>query len=166
MIICIDFDGTVVRDDNAYDDLSTELAPLPHAVEGLHALRRAGHTLVLYSARANPCLWGDWRLNEMWVEASKAGPGFFDVARWRRQQKINRARYQQMLDFVDRRLPGVFDHVWQSAGKPVGAALFIDDRAMLGGETIDWRYIAERWGEVVEHAEDEQEEQAADAPAP
>ena len=38
MLIAVDFDGTIVRDDRPYEDTATPLAFLPGAKEGLLAL--------------------------------------------------------------------------------------------------------------------------------
>jgi FMN phosphatase YigB (HAD superfamily) len=141
MIIAVDFDGTIVDSSHSYDDLEESLAFLPYAKEGLLALKRAGHTLILYSARSNPCLWEDWRLNEMWVR----GIVPFHEESWEAHRALNRARYEQMVNFCERELPGVFELVYKSVAKPVSVDLFIDDRFSV--TPIVWQDITSTWGE-------------------
>lgn len=142
MIIAIDFDGTIIDDTHQYDDLATPLKFLPGALRALHALRRAGHTLILYSGRANRALREDWRLNPLWL--SHAVP--FDVDRWARNLPLNRARYKQMVDFVETELPGVFSAIDDGHQGKVSADLYIDDRALKYGPN-NWGAIAEAYGE-------------------
>lgn len=124
MIIAVDFDGTIVSDDSAFDDLKTPLRFLTGAKAGLLRMRSAGHTLILFSARANPWLFVDPKLDPL----AMAGLRKIDEARWKRSQPLHKARYDQMLEFVKRELPGVFALVWQHQGKPP-VDVFIDDRS-------------------------------------
>jgi hypothetical protein len=157
VIICVDFDGTVVRDDRAYDDLETPLELVEGAEEALRALKLAGHTLILSSGRANRSLREDWRLNPLWRD--KLVP--FDELRWRRNRQTNQDRFEQMVVFVEESLPGVFDSIDEGEqGKP-SADLFIDDRAVrLGGgwPGTDWATIMGTLGD--QEKTDEQIEQA------
>ena len=147
MVICIDLDGTLVSMDRAYTDLSTPMTLMPGALEALGALKRAGHVLVLYSARANRSLWENPQLDPL----VRAGVRRVDMEQWEERRELHKARYDEMLRFVDEQLPGVFDAVDDGAqGKP-NADLFIDDRAIrfssLGGaEALSWRDIADRYG--------------------
>lgn len=141
MIICVDFDGTVVKDDHAYDDLQTPLELLDGCLDALHALKRAGHLLVLWSGRASARLRIDPRLDPL----VRAGVVRVDPARFEERKKLNEARYQQMLDFVRESMPGVWDAIDDGWGGKPGADLFIDDRTIDG--TPNWPFIAARYGE-------------------
>jgi hypothetical protein len=65
----------------------------------------------------------------------------------------HRARYQQMLEFVERELPGVFAAVDDGmAGKLPGVDIFIDDKALRLGHGTGgfwWGAIAGMYGEPV-----------------
>ena len=50
MRICIDLDGVICRLKNGVEDYA-DLLPVPGAVEKIRALRRAGHYLIILSAR-------------------------------------------------------------------------------------------------------------------
>lgn len=146
MKIAVDFDGTIVSQERAYDDLETPLEFLPGALEALLALKRAGHQLLLWSGRANRALRENIELDPF----VRAGAAIVDRARWEASKPLHEARFQQMLAFVDAQLPDVFDAVDDGAagGKPM-VDLFIDDRAMRygdGGESLDWMDIALRYG--------------------
>lgn len=146
MILALDFDGTIVRDDRPYADTTTPLVFLPGAKEGLHALKRAGHTLLLYSARTNRALLYTPEHDPL-VRAGIRKP---DLARWEKERPIHWARYFQMMAFVRTQLPGVFDVIDDGLqGKPC-ADLFLDDRALrfgFGADALGWDQIALLYGE-------------------
>lgn len=146
MLIAVDFDGTIVQDDRPYDDTTTPLRFVPNAREGLQALKRAGHTLLLWSARSNRALWYDPNLDPL----VRAGIRRVNIDRWRRDQPLHLARYRQMLAFVGLCLPGVFAAVDDGQqGKPC-ADLFIDDRALrygFGADAVGWSSIALLYGQ-------------------
>jgi hypothetical protein len=149
VVISIDFDDTIVSQaGRAYDDVTTPLRFMPGAREALVSLKRAGHTLVLFSGRANRALREDPMLDPL----IRAGKKRFDRARWERGREVNEARYQQMLAFVEAQLPGVFAAVDDGLqGKP-SADLIIDDKAVRLGHGViglGWRQIAQMHGEPV-----------------
>jgi hypothetical protein len=148
MIIAVDFDGTIVSDAHSYADLESPLVLLPWALEGLTALKKAGHVLILYSARANLALRYDATLDPL----VRAGLKNVDTGRWSKAQPLNEARYQQMVVFVSTVLHGIFDAIDDGLqGKPVVDA-FIDDRAIRKGHGplgYSWREIALIYGEPV-----------------
>lgn len=131
MIIAVDFDGTVVED-------AKELALKPGAKEALAAMKRAGHALLLFSARANRALREDPNLDPL----VRAGVRRVNQDAWNRSQPTNERRYQEMLDFVRKELPGVFAAVDDGKqGKPL-VDLFIDDRAYhFGSDGFEWREL-------------------------
>jgi hypothetical protein len=141
--IAVDFDGTVVREDRAYEDLETPLEFVPYAKEGLHALKRAGHVLMLVSARANRALREDWQLHPLWRQ--DMNPPVW----WEKSQPINEARYRQMLDFVKKELPGVFDCIDDGYCGKLGADVYLDDKALRlsAAEGTSWYEVAERFGD-------------------
>jgi hypothetical protein len=146
MIIAVDFDNTIVAARHPYDDLKTPLQFLPGAKEGLLALKNADHVLLLWSARSSLCLRVDWRLNPLWA----SGTVPLDVDAWQENVALEEARYQQMLDFVAKELPGVFDAVDNGCmGKPI-VDLFIDDKAVqsVGILGMNWQTIARTYGEI------------------
>lgn len=143
MLLAVSFDGCVVSSDRAYDDLSTPLEPLPGALEGLRALKRAGHTLLLWSERANRALRVDWTLNPLWVK----GVVPFDVVAWKRGQALEEARFRQMVTFVQDELLDVFDAIDTGLqGKP-NADLFIDDKVLDLYSSGGWERLAQVYGE-------------------
>ena len=144
MIFAIDFDNTVVEQDGAYSDLETPLRLKPGAMAGLTSLKAAGHILLLYSARANRALVGEHPEVD---PLHRAGC----VNRMQRHGSLclNTARYQQMVAFVEEKLPGIFDAIDDGMqGKP-NADLFIDDKAITFGPLgMNWQQIAGRYGET------------------
>lgn len=145
MIIALDFDGTLVRE-NAYADTAKPLRFLPGAKEALVALKRAGHTLILWSARSNRALL----YTPSWDPLVRAGIRKVNLARWRAERPVHQARYRQMLAFVERELTGIIDAVDDGLqGKPT-ADLFIDNRALrygFGADALGWRGIAALYGQ-------------------
>ena len=140
MRFAIDWDGTVVKQDGrAYEDVVSPMVFLPFAKEGLHSLKRAGHLLLLWSARASPSHVEDPQLDP-WV---MAGVRKVNVGAWQGSLQLNRARLQQMIEFVTRELPGVFDAVDYGHGGKPSVDRIIDD---LAGP-VDWREIAAEYGE-------------------
>lgn len=143
MIIAIDFDNTVVEQDGAYDDLETPLRLKPMARAALMALKQAGHILLLYSARANQALLG----------AASSDPlhraGVVNREQTDASEVLNRARFEQMVSFVNETLPNIFDAIDDGLqGKP-NADLFIDDKAITFGPLgMHWGQIAARYGDV------------------
>jgi len=148
VIIAVDFDGTVVvQDGRAYDDIDSPLAFLPGAKEGLVALKAAGHTLLLWSARMSAALLIDPSLDPL----VRANARRVNTDLWERSQPLNQARCQQMLDFVDRELPGVFAAIDDGAGGKPQVDLFIDDKALrpgYGPGAMNWSRIAYLYGEL------------------
>ena len=150
MRIFVDFDGTIVDDSHAYDDLRSPLTFLPGARWALLSLKAAGHTLVLFSGRASPRLLygeesdGTLVLDDGFRRLLSQDPGKADA-----QMFLNQQRYRQMLDFVEHELPGVFSAVTADKG---GADLFVDDKAMRyggsqGGHT--WLMLRQWFGTEV-----------------
>lgn len=144
MIFAIDFDNTVVEQDGAYDDLTTPLKLKPGALAGLISLKDAGHILLLYSARANQALI---------TNAPHVDPlhrwGVVNRKQGAQSLRLNRARFDQMVEFVEKNLPGIFDAIDDGIqGKP-NADLFIDDKAVTFGPLgLNWGQIAARYGET------------------
>ena len=124
MLIAVDFDGTIVDDSHAYDDLKTPLRFLPRAKDAIVALKQAGNVLILYSGRANPWLLRNPEMDPLVL----AGLRQVREGGWEARRAVNQARYLQMLAFVRKELPGAFSLVWEHAGKP-SADVFIDDRS-------------------------------------
>lgn len=155
MYIAVDFDGTVVvQDGRAYDDLETPLEFLRDpdtgygARDGLLALKRGGHRLLLWSGRASRSLRIDPGLDPF----VRAGARPLNRLEWEARRPIHVARYQQMLDFVAAHLPGVFDAIDDgAAGKPQ-VDLFLDDKAVRRGPGpggFGWRALAFLFGDAV-----------------
>lgn len=144
MRFAIDFDGTIVEDDQPYDDLVTPLRFKQGAKEALLALKQAGHMLILWSRRASPDLRWDWRHNPLWAKDPD-----FDVENWEANRELNQARFRQMLDFVELELPGVFVVDYGTSGK-VQADVYLDDRALkMGGGYLGatWDVVRKWYGE-------------------
>lgn len=143
MLIAIDFDGVIVEQDRPYDDATTPLAFKPGARDGLLALKRAGHKLLLWSARMSPALFNP-DLDPL------ARVGVRPRVLSHRAIEINLARQRQMLEFVAAELQGVFDAIDDgSGGKPI-VDMFIDDRCLRlgkGAKAYSWDDIAHAWGE-------------------
>jgi hydroxymethylpyrimidine pyrophosphatase-like HAD family hydrolase len=150
MVFVIDFDGTVVH-------LDAPLRLKPGARKALLALKTAGHTLLLFSARSNRARRFNEELDPLFVPPpvtliAVAGKVMAqlrdpDVDRLR-VQAYNEALHRQMVDFVNRELPGVFDAIDDGTqGKPV-ADYYIDDKSLnpaLPG--YDWEWIGHTFGE-------------------
>lgn len=144
MKIAIDFDGTIVSQDHAYADLTSPLEFIDGAKEGLLALKAAGHYLLLWSARASRALLVDPTLDPF----VRAGVVPCDRKSWLASRHLHRARYEQMIEFVNRELPGVFDAIDDGmAGKP-SVDLFIDDKALAMRGPATWARIARQYGET------------------
>lgn len=147
MIIAVDFDDTIVSQaGRAYDDVETPLEFMPGALEGLRALKRAGHRLIVFSGRASRAL----RVNPMLDPLAKAGVKSVNLERWEKSQPINEARYRQMLDFIAEHLAEVIDAVDDGTCGKVSADLYIDDKALRFGApplAAQWEVVASMWGE-------------------
>jgi hypothetical protein len=150
LVLGIDFDGTVVDDRRPYDDVTSPLVFKPGAKRALRSLKKAGHLLILWSARSSPVLLLDPGLDLL----VRAGVKKLDLPRWHRMLPVHHARHRQMLDFVAVELPGIFDAIDDgAAGKLSGVDLFIDDRTLRLGKGVNalsWEAIAEMLGEPVE----------------
>lgn len=151
LVFLTDFDGTIVRDDKPYDDVSTplEFIQLLHLFgigkhgttrDALVMLKDAGHKLVLWSARAAPRLTKDPRLDLVWGKQRRPPR---DDKDWRDRLRVNQARHRQMLQFVNDHLKGVFDAIDDGTipGKPSFDVL-VDDKAAGG---LDWGAILRRY---------------------
>lgn len=149
MVIAVDFDGTIVSQERPYDDLTTPLEFLPEAKESLRALKRAGHVILLYSARASRALLFDPSLDPL-VRANKRQVNY---EKWKASRRLHWARYEQMVDFVKEHLKEEIDAIDDGMqGKPQ-AALFIDDRAIRYGFTVGgqgWQSIVDKYGTAEE----------------
>jgi hypothetical protein len=144
MRIAVDFDGTIVSQDRPYNDLSSPLEFIPGAKEGLLSLRRAGHSLLLWSARASRALLADPNLDPF----VRAGVVKSNRSHWLESRHLHRARFEAMVEFVNRELPGVFDAIDDGlAGKP-SVDLFVDDRSMVMRGPATWSRIARTYGEA------------------
>ena len=139
--IALDFDGSIVEQDgHPYADVVSPLVFLPGAREGLQALRRAHHTLLLWSSRASRSLLFDPHLDPL----VRAGAVQVDRRQWQRSRGLHRQRYDQMVEFVEAELPGIFDAIDDGlAGKPT-VDKFIDDKA----GPVDWFEIASQYGDL------------------
>ncbi len=148
MLICVDFDGVVVSTNRPYADTITPFQFMPGAKEGLISLKKAGHTLVLFSARANRSLL----FTPEWDPLVRAGVRRPHAAAWAASKEIHWARYRQMCDFCATHLAGVFDVIDDGLqGKPL-ADLFIDDRAL--SLESGWPNIATLYGALPQAPED------------
>lgn len=140
MLIAVDFDGVVVRTNRAFADTTTPLQLMPGAKDGLLALKKAGHTLLLYSARSNRALL----FTPEWDPLVRAGVRRPHEVAWAAGKELHWARYHQMLAFCETELAGVFDAIDDGLqGKPL-ADLFIDDRALA--IDVGWPHIALLYG--------------------
>lgn len=146
MLIAVDFDNVVVNvKGRAYSDTTTPLSFMPGAKEGLLALKRAGHRLLLFSARSNRALL----YTPEWDPLVRSGAKRPHEATWNQSKELHHARYQQMLAFCESELAEVFDAIDDGLqGKPL-ADLFIDDRALSfgdGADRVEWPQIALLYG--------------------
>ncbi len=151
MIICIDFDNTVVvQDGRDYEDVTTPLEFMPWAKEALHALKAADHVLLLYSCRANRALLEDPALDPL----VRAGVRRINIRWWQQSQPINQARYDQMVAFVEAELPDVFAAIDDGVQGKASADLYLDDKALqlgYGPYGAGWTDIIEMYGETGGH---------------
>jgi hypothetical protein len=148
VIISVDFDGTVVRQDRSYGDTTTPLRLMPLAREGLRALKAAGHQLILSSARANLALRLDPELDPL----VRAGKKTVRRADWEAAQPTHAARYAQMLAFVTKHLPDSFDAIDDGTCGKLVADIYIDDRATrfgVGLSGMDWPAVVRRYGSLL-----------------
>jgi len=142
LYIAVDYDGTIVRDDRPYDDVTTPPIFMPGAKTALHSLKRAGHKILLWSARSSPALIIDPKLDPL----VKAGIKPENRLEWERRKHIHVARHEHMLAFVAEQLPGVFDAIDDGhGGKPL-VHLFIDDKALRMTRS-GWLDVARTYGE-------------------
>lgn len=139
MIIAVDFDGTVVKE-TAWNYLGP-LVLEQNALPALYALRNAGHSLLLYSARANQALQAQPSLDPL------HRAGVITFPRTLQTAALAGMRFKAMVEFVETELPGIFDAIDDGRqGKP-NADLFIDNRAVnFGPYGMDWQEIAGCWG--------------------
>jgi hypothetical protein len=145
VIIAVDFDGTVVDDSRPYADTTSPLRLLPGAKEGLAALKKARHTLILWSARSNRALREDPALDPL----VRAGVKKLDRAAWEQARPLHQGRYEQMLSFVKQELPNIFDAIDDGTCGKVAAQLYIDNNALRFGRNLSgmgWPAIAVEYG--------------------
>lgn len=142
MIIAVDFDGTIVKH-NHHETNPDKLEPVPGAVDALKALKRAGHTLILWSTRANRALRDDPELDPL----VRAGVRKVDRAHWEKHKHKHEKRYEAMVKWVRLNLPGVFTAIDDGRqGKP-DVDLFIDDKGVSPMEARGgWSAVAQRYG--------------------
>jgi hypothetical protein len=140
MIIAIDFDGTIVREDRRYDDVYSPLVLMPSVRPGLESLRRAGHLLVLWSARMNRARMYLPEFDPL-VRAGHVAP--------HSSSELHAARWRQMLRFVAAELPGIFHAIDDGRQGKVCADLYIDNMSIrLGGpEGWSWDDVRRVYGE-------------------
>lgn len=152
-VFSIDFDGVLVRQDRAYDDLTTPLEFVVDPItgftsrDGLRALRLAGHVLVLSSCRANRSLLIDPNLDPLVRAGVRRVPGD-----WQKRRDLNQRRLAQMLAFVQAECAGLFDAIDDGASGKVIADHYLDDRGLrLGGGPggLSWGTIARLYGETL-----------------
>ena len=143
MLIAVDFDGVIVGKDRPFADVTTPLQLLPYAKEGLASLKRAGHTLLLFSARANRALL----YSAEWDPLVRAGVRRPNEAAIAQSRSLHWARYEQMRKFVETELAGLIDAIDDGLqGKPL-ADLFVDDRAAeFGMGSNGWLDLAQLYG--------------------
>lgn len=143
MIIALEFDGVIVReDDHDFDDTDTPLTLMPGALVGLRSLRSAGHVLLLYSERANRALRENPALDPLVVRGIRR----VDPVVWAQEQPVYQARYEQMVSFASGQLRGLFQGVDDgSQGKPV-VDLFIDRRVFGYRSTDGWMKLKSLYG--------------------
>ena len=146
MIICIDFDSTLVDEwGRRFSDTTSPLKLMHGARKALEGMRAAGHHVVVYSARANRALRIDPELDPL----ARAGVVKVDRKAWDAEQPLHEARYQQIVQFCATQLKGLVDAVDDGGqGKPV-ADVYIDDRALRFGGGVDgynWFDIARQFG--------------------
>ena len=139
MFIGVNFDGTVATQKGESIKLHKG------ARDALASLRRAGHVLLLFSARSNRAVREDPTLDPL----VRSGARKLNRAQWEREQPLHQKRYEQMRAFVEKELPGVFAAVDDGLqGKP-NVDLFIDDAVLsLGADRqfSSWREIADLYG--------------------
>lgn len=144
MIGAIDFDGTVVKQDRPYADVTTPLEFMEGAREALLSLKRAGHILLLWSGRASRALLYDPNLNPL----VRVGAVHVDRRAWLESKPLYWARYHQMVDFVNRELPGVFDAIDDGIGGKPLVDFIVDDKAFVMRGAATWARIARLYGEA------------------
>jgi hypothetical protein len=154
MLIAVDFDGVIVSaKGRSFSDTTTPLTFMPGARDGLYALKRAGHKLLLYSARSNRAML----YTPEWDPLVRAGVKRPNQPAWTAGREIHWARYRQMLAFCEQYLHGLFDAIDDGMqGKPM-ADLFIDDRSLSfgdGADRIQWHEIALLYGAPSARAEE------------
>lgn len=142
MVIAVDFDGCIASGWPGPPYLT------PGAKGALRSLKRAGHVLLLYSARANRAYLEDPMLDPL----VRAGILQIRMDRWKTAVEENRRQYREMIEFVERELPGVFDAIDDGQqGKPRSADLYLDDRCLRVAvgvpSALDWFDIARMYGE-------------------
>ena len=123
MKFLIDADGTLCVERGVPYDATTPIRWIDGALAGVAALKRAGHDLLLWSARDAP---------RMWMERN------YPLV------QLNLARQKQMHDAIERDMPGMFEVPEQRYGKPVFDKL-IDDKSIPPPPS--WFDIAEFFGE-------------------
>jgi hypothetical protein len=142
--ICVDFDGTIVKQDRPYEDVVTPLEFVDGAKEALVSLRRAGHLLILWSGRSSRSLLYDPDLDPL----VRAGAVPSNRKEWLTSRHLHRARYEQMVEFVNRELPSVFDAIDDGLGGKPACDLFVDDRGATMRGPATWARIARQYGET------------------
>lgn len=143
MRIACDFDGTLVSQARPYSDIMTPLEWIDGAKEAIVTLKAAGHMLVLWSSRASRALLYDPTLDPL----VRAGVVQVHRQQWLESRALNLARYHEMLAFVNREIPGVFDAIDDGSAGKFSFDLVIDNKAICLRGPATWARIARVYGE-------------------
>jgi len=151
VILAIDADETLFDNrGREYGDVTTPIRLMPGARHALRCLKKAGHVIVVVSARANLALRKDPQLDPLVRAGKRSG------ARW--SLEVNEARYRQMVDYCAMELDGLVDAVDDGGCGKYSADLFIDDKGLrygYGQLALGWMEIARIYGEPVAESEGE-----------
>lgn len=147
MVVVVEFDGVVVRPQRGGKPLEL----VPGVEDGLAALKAAGHTLLLYSARANRAARHDPFLDPL-VRVGAVKP---DRKNQERDEALAEQRYHEMIRFIEAELPDFFDAIDDGQQGRPWAQLYIESPRTIvldtvggdGEHSMGWDDIAEVYGD-------------------
>lgn len=148
MILAIEFEGAIVAITHKWSpQLKEDFLLLPGVKNSLECLRQAKHTLILYSSRA--CI----SIKYSDILTSPTGTSQAAVLNkniYAGMQSLYKERFDNMVEFIEKHLPGLFDVIDDGNYNKNTADIIIDNRLLCaGGRSVNdgWGFVTATYGD-------------------